>query len=82
MTSEHYQRVVDLFHAALELEQEARPAFLTQTCASDVALRQEVEAMLARDAKSHGFLDQQADDLAASAMRAGSDRDRSSASGS
>jgi hypothetical protein len=73
MTPERYQRVVELFHAALELEPEARPAFLRQTCASDEELRQEVEAMLAADAKSNGFLDQPADDLAALAMRAGGD---------
>ena len=70
MTPERYQKLVDLFHAALELEPEARPAFLAQTC-SDEELRQEVEAMLARDAKSDGFLDRPPDDLAASAMRAG-----------
>jgi serine/threonine protein kinase len=74
MTPERYQKVVELFQAALELESEARRAFLEQTCDSDVELRQEVEAMLAADAKSDGFLDQPADDLAASAMRAGANR--------
>jgi len=74
MTPERYQRVVELFHAALELESEARRAFLGEACASDVELRQEVETMLAADAKSGGFLDQPADDLAASVMRAGGDR--------
>ena len=71
MTPERYQRVVELFHAALELEPGARSAFLSQACASDEELRQEVEAMLAADAKSRGFLDQPPDDLAAAAMRAG-----------
>jgi hypothetical protein len=50
MTPERYQKVVELFHAALELEPEARPAFLSQACASDEELRTEVEAMLAADA--------------------------------
>lgn len=74
MTAERYQRVVELFHAALELEPEARSAFLAQACAGDEELRREVEAMLAADAKSDGFLDRPADDLAASAMRPGDHR--------
>jgi serine/threonine protein kinase len=72
MTPKRYQKVVELFHAALELKPEARPAFLSQVCASDEELRSEVEAVLAADAKSRGYLDQPADDLAASVMRAGS----------
>ncbi len=74
MTAERYQRVVELFHAALELKPEARSAFLAEACASDEELRQDVEAMLAADAKPGGFLDQPADDLAASAMRPGDHR--------
>ena len=71
MTAQRYQRVVELFHAALELEPEARSAFLDQACAGDEELRREVEAMLASDAKPGGFLDKPADDLAASALRPG-----------
>jgi hypothetical protein len=51
MTPERYQRVIDLFHAALERAPEARPAFLAQACSGDIELRQDVEAMLAADAK-------------------------------
>src|SRR5262245_20391555 len=46
MTSEHYRRVGDLYHAAMELAPETRVDFLVSACGDDVALRLEVEALL------------------------------------
>jgi Tol biopolymer transport system component len=65
MTPEHYQRVVGIFQTASDLSAAARPAFLAEACAGDDNLRREVEAMLAADAQSSGFLDKPPDDLAA-----------------
>jgi serine/threonine protein kinase len=70
MTSERYQRLVDIFQAAADRGPDARPAFLAEACAGDDELRREVEAMLAADAQSGGFLDKPADDLAAAAVAA------------
>ena len=46
MTPEHWQRVKELFEAALERGPAERPAFLTQACVGDEPLRQEVESLL------------------------------------
>ena len=46
MTPEQYQRIGELYHAALELAPEARPAFLASACGGDDELRREVESLL------------------------------------
>jgi predicted ATPase/serine/threonine protein kinase len=46
MTSERYERIGQLFHAALELPAERRPAFVSGACGLDVDLRKEVESLL------------------------------------
>ena len=60
-------RIEDLFHAALEREEDRRMAFLEQTCAGDPDLLREVESLLAQE---HGgsFLDKPAMEVAARAM--------------
>ncbi len=70
MTRDRYQRVVEIFQAASERSAIARPAFLASACSGDDDLRREVEAMLAADAQSGGFLSKPADDLAAAAVAA------------
>jgi len=70
MTPDRYQRVVEIFQAASDRSAIARTAFLAQACAGDDDLRREVEAMLAADAQSGGFLSTPADDLAAAAVAA------------
>ena len=70
MTPERYQRVIEIFQAASDHSPEARPAFLAEACAGDDNLRRDVEAMLAADGESGGFLDRPADDLAAAAVAA------------
>jgi eukaryotic-like serine/threonine-protein kinase len=52
VTSDRWQQIEQLYHAALELEGGQRTAFLTQACAGDDALRQEVESLLAQGAGS------------------------------
>jgi len=46
MTPEHWQRVRDLLHAALQLAPEQRSAFLDQECLTDHSLRHEVQSFL------------------------------------
>ena len=56
MTSERWQRVKELFEAALERGPAERAAFLTQACAGDEATLQEVESLLAAHDGDSGFM--------------------------
>ena len=47
MNREAWERVKEIFAAACELPGAARPAFLTEACAGDPALRREVDSLLA-----------------------------------
>ena len=49
MTPERWQRVEQLLHSALKLEENHRADFLKQACDGDEALRGEVESLLARE---------------------------------
>ncbi len=49
MTTEHLQRVHELFDAALQQPPQRRATYLAAACGSDDALRQEVEALLQHD---------------------------------
>ncbi len=56
MNPEQYERVGQLFHAALELPRESRPAFLSGACGADEDLRQEVESLLAAHEQAGDFV--------------------------
>jgi eukaryotic-like serine/threonine-protein kinase len=56
--AEHWRRIEELFHAALELEPQARPAFLQQACGADAGLRKEVESLLDSAGKTIDFVPQ------------------------
>jgi eukaryotic-like serine/threonine-protein kinase len=56
MTPERYQRISELYHAALEFEAEERAAFLDQSCAGDDALRREIESLIASDQQAADFI--------------------------
>ena len=45
MTPERHRHIGELFHAALELEADARASFLERECAQDAELRREVNAV-------------------------------------
>lgn len=51
----HWQRVEDLFYAALDLDPAARSSFLKSSCNHDFTLREEVESLLAASQHSLGF---------------------------
>jgi hypothetical protein len=49
MTTELWQRVEQMFHAALEQPDQERSLWLRQACGSDTELLEEVEGMLSAD---------------------------------
>ena len=56
MTPERYERLGELFDAALQCPVAERQAWLTNACAGDEALRAEVERLLAHHSQSESFL--------------------------
>src|SRR5437764_4867747 len=60
MNSQRWQRVEEIYHAALEKELGERPAFLASECGSDTELRREVESLLEHDKAEEGFIDRPA----------------------
>ncbi len=68
MNPERWERIGQLFHAALEQEPGRRPQFLREACAGDESLRREVEALLARHAESPDFLESPALEIEARAL--------------
>src|ERR1700732_3458106 len=65
MTRDRWQRIEQLYHSALEREATQRSAFLSEACAGDDALRQEVESLLAQERGAQGFLEAPALEVAA-----------------
>ena len=57
MNSERWQRLDELFHAALECEPTARGAFVNAACENDAELRQELESMLAHHEQANSFIE-------------------------
>ena len=56
METEHWERVKELFEAALERPEPERSAFLDQTCSNDPELRRELESLLSGEKKLGDFL--------------------------
>src|SRR4029453_18198437 len=65
MTPERWRQIEKLYYAALELQPEARPSFLDRACASDPALREELESLLAFNDRHETFIESPAVDVAA-----------------
>jgi hypothetical protein len=51
VTSARWEEINRIYDAALEVEEEARPAFLERNCQGDEELRREVESLLAYDGR-------------------------------
>src|SRR5579859_426095 len=51
MQSERWKQLEQLFHAALQLEESRRAAFVEAACVGDADLRRELELLLAHDAQ-------------------------------
>src|SRR5262245_7396601 len=60
MSPEQWQKIQQLFEAALERPVEERAAFLAQVCAGDEETKRRVEAMLAADARDDLLMDRPA----------------------
>ena len=71
MKADEWQRINDLFHAALEREPDERAAFLAHACAGDEGLRLEVESLTASHEPSDSFIDSLVPDLAAGLLAEG-----------
>jgi eukaryotic-like serine/threonine-protein kinase len=65
MNTERWQKIDQMFHAALEREALERSAFLLQACAGDDALLREVQSLVNSHEKSDSFIETPAGDLAA-----------------
>src|SRR5499433_3917233 len=57
MNPELWPRVEELFHAALDLSPDARPAFLEKACGEDAGLRRHVELLLSKDEHAGSLLE-------------------------
>ena len=65
MTPERWQKVKEIFQAALKREPSERSAFVAQASGGDVLVRQEVESLMSSDGRSGTFLDAPAYETAA-----------------
>jgi serine/threonine protein kinase len=65
MTPERWQRVNEIFYAALAQDARERAAFLAEACAGDQELLAEVESLLAAHAQPGDFIDAPAYEVAA-----------------
>src|SRR5881296_3377911 len=74
MTSDRWQEVERLYHAALAREGDQSAAFLKEACAGDDALRHEVESLLAQE-NGAGFLDAPALEVAGQQLATDRDQD-------
>lgn len=69
MEPKRWQRVEQLYHAALELSENRRASFLEESCSNDDSLRREVESLLAHQEKmAESFLEAPALENAAKAL--------------
>jgi serine/threonine protein kinase len=68
MTPDQWQRIEELYHAALELPVGERKDFLARASSGDEGLRRKVEDLLKSHDDSAGFLDSSALEVAARAM--------------
>jgi eukaryotic-like serine/threonine-protein kinase len=63
MSTERWQQLEDLFHAALDRAPADREAFVVGACGGDAGLRQEVERLLHADEQASRFVAQAAADV-------------------
>ncbi len=68
MQAERWRRLEELYHAAMEQEESQRSAFLERSCAGDLALRAEVDSLIAYARQTGGMIDQSAAEVVAAAM--------------
>jgi serine/threonine protein kinase/Flp pilus assembly protein TadD len=70
MEPDRWLQIEQLYHAALELDESERAAYLAKACAGDEALRREVESLLESDAQAGEFIESPAIEVAARSLAA------------
>jgi len=65
MVPERWRRIEELYHAASQLPEHKRAAFLDHACAGDDLLRSEVQSLLSQDEKARQFMESPAAEIAA-----------------
>src|SRR5579871_20393 len=55
LTAEHWRRMESIFHAALEIDEQARPDFIDRNCDGDSVLRDQVEQLLLAFQQSRAY---------------------------
>ena len=73
MDAERWQKIERLYHAALELAEGQRTAFIDQACGEDESVRREVMSLLAQAQGDESFLEAPAMEMAAKALAAAAD---------
>jgi len=63
--TERFQKVEQLYHAALERKEDDRRAFLVSACGGDDGLLREVESLLGYEGQASGFIEEPAVEVAA-----------------
>jgi serine/threonine protein kinase len=71
MQAERWRHLEELYHAAMEQEENQRAAFLERSCSGDQALRAEVESLIAYAEQTGRIIDQPAIEVVAAAMAEG-----------
>ncbi len=65
MGSSRWQQIERIYHAALELEENDRDAFVDEQCGGDSELRDEIESLLGYERRAKGFIGKTAVEIAA-----------------
>jgi serine/threonine protein kinase len=65
---ERWQRIEELYHAAMKLAEHKRGAFLDHACAGDDLLRSEVQSLLDQNERAKNFMESPAAEIAAQAI--------------
>ena len=68
MNPDRWREIERLYHAALGLDEDRRPAFLDRACAGDTGLRRELESLLAFDKRAENFIESPALEVAANML--------------
>jgi serine/threonine protein kinase/tetratricopeptide (TPR) repeat protein len=80
MEPERWSQIERLYHAALELGEKERAAFLEDACAGDESLQREVESLLESDSQAGSFIESPAIEVAARSLAVEGGLPRSSSS--
>src|SRR5437870_13895666 len=68
MNPEFWEKLEELFQAAVDVAPDDRAAFVAQTCGGDDELRRELESMIRHHDQADGFIDSPAYEIAAESI--------------